>query len=189
MFLNNVLEVNRIFLPMFSFPGMTALDATAGNGYDTLQLSRLSGENGCVVAMDVQETALANTKKLLDEKAEFDNIQLVLDSHVNAVSYLHDKDLQLAVFNLGYLPGGDKNITTNAGDVIESLNGLFPVLQPGGAVFVTVYPGHLPGQKEASLLEDYFTCLPQKEFSVMKSLFVNQKNSPPQFFIINKRST
>lgn len=187
MVLNTVLEINKIFLPLFSFPGMTALDATAGNGYDTLQLSRLSGENGCVVAMDVQETALVNTRKLLDEKAEFDNVQLVLDSHVNATSYLCGKDLQLAVFNLGYLPGGNKNITTNADDVINSLNSLFPALLPGGAVFVTVYPGHLPGQKEAGLLEKYFSQLPQKEFSVMKSLFVNQKNSPPQFFVISKR--
>lgn len=187
MVLNNALEINRIFLPMFSFPGMTALDATAGNGHDTLQLSRLSGENGCVIAMDVQEVALANTKKLLDEKAEFDNVRLVLDSHVNAASYVHGKDLQLAVFNLGYLPGGNKNITTNADDIIDSLSSLFPVLLPGGAVFVTVYPGHLPGQKEAASLETYFSQLSQKEFSVMKSLFVNQKNSPPQFFIISKR--
>lgn len=187
MFLNNVLEVSQVFLPKFSFSGMTALDATAGNGHDTLLLSRLSGENGCVVAMDVQEAALVNTKKLLSENAEFDNVRLVLDSHANAVSYLCGKELQLAVFNLGYLPGGNKNITTNAEDVIDSLNGLFTILQPGGAVFVTVYPGHLPGREEADLLEKYFSQLPQREFSVMKSLFVNQKNSPPQFFIISKR--
>lgn len=187
MFLNNVLEVSQIFLPKFSFSGMTALDATAGNGYDTLQLSLLAGKNGTVIAMDIQEAALANTKKLLSEEAEFDNVRLVLDSHANAASYLAGKKLQLAVFNLGYLPGGNKNITTNAKGVIDSLNGLFPILQPGGAVFVTVYPGHLPGREEADLLENYFSQLPQQEFSVMKSLFINQKNSPPQFFIISKR--
>lgn len=187
MFLNNVLEVSRIFLPQFSFPGMVAVDATAGNGHDTLLLSRLAGENGTVISMDIQEAALNNTKELLDKEAEFNNVRLVLDSHANVKSYLDGQNLQLAVFNLGYLPGGDKSITTNANEVIKSLEDLLPLLVSGAAVFVTVYPGHLPGQKEAVALEEYFSNLPQKQFSVMKSLFINQKNSPPQFFIINKR--
>ena len=187
MILNNVLEVNQIFLPQFSFDGMVALDATAGNGHDTLLLSTLAGKEGRVIAMDVQSAALDNTKALLEKESKFNNVKLVLDSHANALSYLNGQNLQLAVFNLGYLPGGDKSITTNAEDVIAALNDLFPVLLSGGAVFVTVYPGHLPGQKEACLLEEYFSRLPQKQYSVMKSLFVNQKNSPPQFFIINKR--
>jgi ubiquinone/menaquinone biosynthesis C-methylase UbiE len=187
MILNNVLEVNQIFLPQFSFDGMVALDATAGNGHDTLLLSRLAGKAGRVIAMDVQEAAIDSTRSLLAAEAEFNNVELVLDSHANAVSYLNGQNLQLAVFNLGYLPGGDKNITTNAEDVITALNDLFPVLLPGGAVFVTVYPGHLPGQKEACLLEEYFSRLPQKQYSVLKSFFINQKNNPPQFFIINKR--
>lgn len=187
MILNNVLEVNQIFLPQFSFDGMVALDATAGNGHDTLLLSTLAGKEGRVIAMDVQSAALDNTKALLEKESKFNNVKLVLDSHANALSYLNGQNLQLAVFNLGYLPGGDKSITTNAEDVIAALNDLFPVLLSGGAVFVTVYPGHLPGQKEACLLEEYFSRLPQKQYSVLKSFFINQKNNPPQFFIINKR--
>lgn len=187
MFLNNVLEVNQIFLPLFSFPGMIAVDATAGNGHDTLQLSRLAGENGTVIAMDIQQTALDNTKQLLDKEAEFDNVKLILDSHANIAFYLEQRKLQLAVFNLGYLPGGDKSITTNADEVIKALDDLLPFLLSGAAVFITVYPGHLPGQTESCILEEYFSHLPQKQYSVMKNSFINQKNSPPQFFIINKR--
>jgi predicted methyltransferase len=187
VFLNNVLDVCKIFAPQFSYSGMTVLDATAGNGHDTLLLSRLAGKEGRVIAMDVQEAAIDSTRSLLAAEAEFDNVELVLDSHANAASYLHEQNLQLAVFNLGYLPGGDKSITTNGDDVIKALDTLLPKLLSGGAIFVTVYPGYLPGQKEACALEEYFSKLPQKQFSVMKSLFVNQKNSPPQFFIINKR--
>lgn len=187
MFLNNVLEVSQIFLPQFSFSGMVAVDATAGNGHDTLLLSRLAGENGFVIAMDIQETALNTTKILLDKEAEFDNVKLVLDSHANIASYLDGRKLQMAVFNLGYLPGGDKSITTNANEVIKALNNLFPFLLSGAVVFVTVYPGHLPGEKEACILEEYFAHLPQKQYSVMKNSFINQKNSPPQLFVINKR--
>ena len=80
MILNNVLEVNQIFLPQFSFDGMVALDATAGNGHDTLLLSTLAGKEGRVIAMDVQSAALDNTKALLEKESKFNNVKLVLDS-------------------------------------------------------------------------------------------------------------
>lgn len=34
--------------------GETVVDATCGNGHDTLALARLVGPSGCIIAMDIQ---------------------------------------------------------------------------------------------------------------------------------------
>ncbi len=40
------------------------IDATCGNGFDTLFLCRTAGENGHVKAFDIQEQAIERTRKL-----------------------------------------------------------------------------------------------------------------------------
>ena len=45
--------------------GDFCIDATAGKGRDTALLCRLTGENGRVLAFDVQEDAVRQTRELL----------------------------------------------------------------------------------------------------------------------------
>ena len=88
-------------------PGDLCIDATMGNGNDTLLLSTLCKENGQVLAFDIQEMALTNTRKRLQCAGAPENYQLILDSHINMGSYASPGSVSCIVFNLGYLPGDD----------------------------------------------------------------------------------
>lgn len=55
------------------------IDLTCGNGYDTLFLSNLAGISGCVKAFDIQEEAIERTKKLLKEKSNYNNYEVIRD--------------------------------------------------------------------------------------------------------------
>ena len=63
----NALAVAHAFLRTHVRPGAFALDATAGNGHDTLFLCRLVGAAGRVLAFDVQPQAVENTNARLRE--------------------------------------------------------------------------------------------------------------------------
>lgn len=50
--------------------GDTVVDATCGNGYDTLAMLKMVADGsgrGCVYGMDIQKDALENTSSLLNE--------------------------------------------------------------------------------------------------------------------------
>lgn len=87
--------------------GDLCIDATMGNGNDTLLLSRLCGEKGHVLAFDIQEIALANTRERLEKENAPHNYELFLDSHVNMGKYAEPVSVSCIVFNFGYLPKGD----------------------------------------------------------------------------------
>ena len=48
-------------------PGDAVIDATMGNGHDTLFLSEMVGKTGKVYAFDIQPEALASTERLLED--------------------------------------------------------------------------------------------------------------------------
>lgn len=100
--------------------GETVVDATCGNGNDTLFLSKLVGKTGQVYAFDIQEQAITQTKQLLEENKQV-NVTLILDSHANMEKYLPETikgKLGGAIFNLGYLPHSDKTIITKGNTTI-----------------------------------------------------------------------
>ena len=49
--------------------GDICIDATAGNGNDTLVLCELVGDAGKVFAFDIQEMAVKNTRERLEKQA------------------------------------------------------------------------------------------------------------------------
>lgn len=157
------------------------LDMTLGNGYDTLFLL-----NKCkfVYAFDIQEAAIRHTKELL-QKTKYQNYRLILDSHENFSTYVSTQ-IGGAIFNLGYLPSGDKNITTLSATTLKTIQTLLPQLRKNGLCIVVVYPGHPEGKKEAEILAQYFTNLNQKEYIVLKYCFCNQIHEPPFLYAIEK---
>ena len=58
-------ELTHRFLRSTLAPGGLYLDATCGNGHDTLFLCSVAGENGRVIGLDIQPQAAANTNALL----------------------------------------------------------------------------------------------------------------------------
>lgn len=131
------------------------VDATIGNGNDSLFISNYLKE-GHLYGFDIQNKALENTKKLLDEN-HFTNYTLFLENNKNIeqkLNHLKNK-ISLVIYNLGYLPGGDKNITTNTEDTIKSLKGSLNLLNHKGIILMTIYPGHLEGKKEGEHIIKY----------------------------------
>lgn len=131
------------------------IDATIGNGNDTLYLSKVV-DNGKVFGFDIQEDAIKNTKNLLD-KNNCHNYELFLSSHNKMSSVLSDYlgKVSLVLFNLGYLPNGDKTITTNYETTIEAIEESFKLIHKMGMILVVIYPGHESGKIESEKIHEY----------------------------------
>ena len=168
-------------------PGDTAVDATMGNGHDTLMLCELVGNEGHVYAFDVQKQALDNTRQLLIESGYIDRAQLILDGHEHMRSYVSEGTADAVVFNLGWLPGSDKSIRTHWTTTEQAVTQALEVLKPGGICVICVYPGHDEGAKELSKLSDMLMNLPPQRFNVLRQTFINASPGSPECFIVQKQ--
>lgn len=164
---------------LFLKAGDKVIDATAGNGYDTLFLAQTVGPSGHVIAFDIQACALANTKMLLEKHGILKGVLLVHAGHEDMLMYTPSewhKDVKAIVFNLGYLPKGDKTITTMTSNTLKALNVALRLLHPEGALWVVVYPGHEEGKREAQAIEVWLHEFCQK-FDVQ--IFKNEHTLKP----------
>ncbi|HWO96961.1 MAG TPA: class I SAM-dependent methyltransferase [Bacillus sp. (in: firmicutes)] len=191
MKLERILPFARTLLQKAVKEGDIAVDATIGNGHDTVLLAELVGETGHVYGFDIQHQALENTKqKLIEQKLE-NRVTLFQKSH----SQLHEllpssvsKQVTGAIFNLGYLPGGDKSIVTKADSTIEAIEQLLEVMAPEGIIVLVIYHGHPEGALERNHLLQYVTGLDQQKVHVLQYKFMNQQNNPPFIIAIEKRA-
>ncbi|WP_100013186.1 class I SAM-dependent methyltransferase [Lentibacillus sediminis] len=168
-------------------PGETLIDATCGNGQDTLFLSKLTGETGQVWAFDIQEKAIERARELMTAN-DVHHVSFVHDSHANLAAYLpHDEQIGGAVFNLGYLPRSDKSVVTKGDSTVAAIRNMLPLLKPKGLIVLVVYHGHPGGKQEKQAVLDYLNSLDQQKFHVLSYGFINQKNDPPFLLAIEKR--
>lgn len=172
-------------------PGELVIDATCGNGNDTLALSEMTGKDGKVYAFDIQEQAIVQTKKKL-ESNQVANVELILDGHENVGRYLTDKHKEKvagAIFNLGYLPRSDKKVITKPTTTIRAIDTIASYLKPAGRIICVVYHGHPGGAEEKQALLNYATTLNQHDFRVLHYGFMNQVNHPPFIIAIEKKDS
>lgn len=138
-------------------PGDTVIDATCGNGKDTLKLAQILlplGPGGKILGMDIQQEAIARTRQLLHTHLslnEISQISLYEQSHAEFPP-LPPASIRLIVYNLGYLPGSDKKIKTLKFSTLTSLSHALELTAPGGAISITCYPGHPEGEEEQEAL-------------------------------------
>lgn len=187
--LKGILNYTHYLLEESVNNGDTVIDATCGNGNDTLFLSNIVGENGHVLAFDIQEQAITETKKILSNNKR-NNVSLIHDSHENIINYLpDDKNLKIggAIFNLGYLPKGDKSIITNGYSTIIAMDTILSALKRDGLIVIVVYHGHEGGKHEKEALLKHVIHLDQKKYNVLRYGFINQKNNPPFILAIQKK--
>lgn len=160
-------------------PGDLCIDATMGNGNDTLLLSQLCQEHGKVLAFDIQENALTNTRKrLLDANAPF-NYTLLLESHENISAYAGPESVSCIVFNLGYLPGGDHTKATKSTVSIHAMEQSLSLLKKGGLLSVCIYSGGDSGFQERDAILSWLKTLDPRKYLVIKSEYYNRPNHPP----------
>jgi len=164
--------------------GDVAVDATIGNGWDTALMAELVGENGVVYGFDIQPVALEVTR-VRTENASAD-VKLFLHGHENMDAHIaseHRGRVKAVTFNLGYLPGGDKDITTQAESTISGLEQARDLLAPRGIITVVCYR-HAEGEKELNVVRDLLSTWPQKNYTAVESAFINQHSLPPVVFTV-----
>lgn len=163
------------------------IDATCGNGNDTLFLSQLVGGDGRVIAFDVQKQAIEETKKRI-QKHDQTNVTLVHDSHAQMDRYVSEQaTIGGAIFNLGYLPRSDKKVITKPDSTIEAIDKILPLLKENGLIVLVVYHGHAGGKDEKHALLKHVIELDQQKYTVLRYGFMNQKNDPPFILAIQKK--
>jgi hypothetical protein len=155
-----------------------AIDATIGNGHDTLFLCKNAKY---VYGFDIQDQALLNTDTLLKSE-NISNYSLHHQSHSNMQNIVTNK-VKVITFNLGYLPGTDKSITTLPMSTITAIKNGLLLLEKNGIISITIYTGHKGGIEESNQILDYTKTLNSKDFSVLKYQFTNKKNAPYIIFI------
>ena len=166
-------------------PGDSVIDATMGNGHDTLFLAEQVGPEGHVYAFDIQEAAVEATRKLLAEHRVTDRVTLFCRSHAELASAV-PAGVSAAVFNLGWLPGGDHRITTLCASTEKAVLSALELLRPGGIVTVCVYPGHAEGTRELEMLSGLLAGLSNREYNVLRQVFWNAGEGAPECFVIQK---
>ena len=125
----DLLDLHKQFILTHLKEGDVAVDYTMGNGHDTEFLCRTVGESGCVYAFDIQPAALESSKKLLSESGCPKNYTLILDSHANVEQYVKEP-ICAGMFNLGYLPGSDKSVTTLRASTLAAVRTLTSSILP-----------------------------------------------------------
>ena len=159
------------------FDGALAVDATVGNGYDTLFLAHRVGPKGKVLGFDVQKAALAGARELLKFVGTLDRVSLIHDSHSHLPNYLPpEAGIRGAMFNLGYLPRGNRQIITRPDTTIMALRSVLTHLDARGRVTVLVYRGHEEGILEYVEVRAFLEQLPGEGWTIEE--YASTSDSP-----------
>lgn len=183
--LERVLPFAKTLLSNVISEGDIAVDGTAGNGHDTLFLAQLVGDAGRVYAFDIQLQAVEATINRLKEEGLEHRARVILDGHEQLSKYV-EGEIAGAIFNLGYLPGGNHKIVTKGETTISAIKQLLDKLKIGGIIVLVVYHGHEGGKEERDAVIQYVSQLPQKYVHVLRYEFINQKNNPPFIIALEK---
>jgi hypothetical protein len=173
--------------------GDIAIDATCGNGHDTLMLCQLalSDISGHVYAYDIQENAVINTQERLQKAlsaAQLARVSLIHECHSNfsAVTSKQNNPVRLVVYNLGYLPGADKSQTTKTASTLQSVQSACNIITSGGLITITCYPGHDEGAIEEEVLLTFASELPKDQWSCCHHRWINRLRAP-SLLLLQKR--
>lgn len=177
-------EILKLYLPEQGI----YVDATMGNGHDTLFLCRLARRQGYVYAFDIQQTALEHTEKLLREHDIESGFSLILDSHVNMGKYLEPETADGIVFNCGYLPGSDHSLATRPKTTVAAIEAGLSLLKTGGVMSLCLYSGGDTGFEEKETVLNCLKKLDSRRYTVIVQEYYNRGNHPPAPVFIFKNT-
>ena len=175
------------FLQMRLMPGGLYLDATCGNGHDTLFLCRLAGDTGRVLGLDIQPQAVANTNKRLQD-AGFGAVgRAVLHDHADLGALVQPGTADCVLFNFGWLPGAEHAVHSTAEGSLPALRSALTALKPGGVLAAVLYSGKIIGDGEKQAALAFFRSLPLTQYTVLVCEFANWASTAPlPCFVIKK---
>lgn len=170
------------FVSQYLSPGDAAIDATCGNGNDTIALAKMGA--GTVYAFDIQKKAIQQTKAaLIRENLDSENIHLIENGHERMAAHVKEK-VKVILFNLGYLPSSSKTIVTKKETTLAAVSQGLTLLQKDGLLCITMYSGHPGGAEEKQVLLDFSKTLDEKKYHVAYVNMLNQRNHPPELLLI-----
>ncbi len=168
------------------YPGAVAVDATMGNGRDTLWLCGQVGEAGRVYAFDVQEEAVARTRARLEEAGMADRATLFCLGHEHMAEAVPE-GVDVVMFNLGWLPGAAHAVTTQTETTLKAVDAALALLRPDGLMTICVYPGHDEGRRELDALLQWAASLDPKRYDALVKCYLNQPNDPPRMIAVKRK--
>ncbi len=183
-----ILELVPLHLRPLLQAGDSVVDATAGNGHDALWLAKAVAPTGCVHAFDVQADALSNTQQRLAEAGFADMLQTHHCSHEDMAQHV-PAGQRVILFNLGYLPGAQHELTTRTDSTLPALRAALDLLAVHGRLCVMAYPGHEGGEAEFKAVSELFKSLPLSRFTVTCTTCYNGSNRAPVLFSVEKQRT
>jgi hypothetical protein len=169
--------------------GDLAIDATAGNGHDTLFLAKQVVPSGLVYSFDIQAAAINATHNRLLAADLRTSVLLIQHSHAQMLDYIapeHHGKINAVMFNLGYLPRGDKAVITQSDSTLLALNAAIELLAQDGIITVLAYPGHQGGDSETVQVANWCYQLNPERFSFKTILSAEHKDSAPRLFVVQK---
>ena len=172
-------SITQLIVSSLLSPGDTAIDATAGNGHDTLLLCQLVGDQGKVFAFDVQSEALENTRIRLNENGIDSSVYELLCMNHKEMDQLEMNPPRVIMFNLGYLPGGDPSLITQSNETLEAIEKAGKLLSPQGALTVMCYPGHTGGDIEAQRVQSLLSSWDGANWKIAKYELLNTLKPAP----------
>ena len=212
----SLLELAHASVQRAVTPGSLVVDATAGNGNDTLFLAGLVGPTGLVLAFDIQPDALQNTRTALEKANLAAQVRLFLTGHENiaaclqsnavpptvgrlaasltaqslsdpALSLFAKPQVSAAMFNLGFLPGSKKDIATRPSTTLAALIGLLPAMRPGAVLSIHCYSGHDGGLEESKAVLDWTARQPEERWRVYRYETLNKKRGAENLILMERR--
>lgn len=163
----------------------SAVDATAGNGHDTLFLAAHTQPDCRIWALDIQAQALEKTKLHLTEANLQDKVILCRHSHAELLEVIPEAP-DCIIFNLGYLPGGDHKLTTHVDTTLPALEQALQLLRPGGWLSVMIYPGHEAGKEERQQILSWASSLERTAASASHWHMLNHQEGAPELLLLEK---
>lgn len=177
-YVGNISDLSHYIIENFITNKETAIDATLGNGHDT---DFLANKFKLVYSFDIQKEACENyiLKKV-------NNVEVINDSHHLFNDYINE-NVDCIMYNLGFLPGGDKEITTLHNTSLQSIQKGLDILNSGGIMTICIYRGHYEGKVEESCILEYLKNLPKNQFGVMTQSYLNRDEISPMLVVVEKK--
>ncbi len=175
----------EILRPMIR-EGDLVIDATAGNGHDTDFLADCVGATGKVLAFDVQEAALASARSRVTDSGLAGRVDFFLESHAAMGRHAAAGSVSVVMFNLGYLPGENHQLTTESNETLTALATAVDLIKPGGVLSVVCYPGHPAGASEAVAVESWSAALAAHGWRIAKYAAIGTRRPAPFLLLVGK---
>jgi 16S rRNA C1402 N4-methylase RsmH len=183
MFEEKITDDVHVLLKPYIEAGMTVCDLTVGNGYDTLFLAEATGSSGKVIGFDIQTQAIERTQALL-QQCDYNHVELFQKTHSDILKMARIP-FHIGMMNLGYLPGSDKTVVTEAATTLKAIENFLGLLESKGILSIVAYKGH-DGSVEYEVIKNFLSALEPKRYKVRKISYVNRKNNVPVIFLIQK---